>query len=523
MYILYSLQLQPYLLTMASKQSPSTSTFIEKGQGPMLQQPNTAHGNPDVSIISPSNPALSHAVPKYVTDVAESISASAESRRMFLTEVTRTCLEAAKKDRRDSHQMTSLQLGQLTTTSTRTSSSNTATKPVTAVYNTSGTEMKRRIEVGKTNQAVTLFAPVGVAEDLSKTQYLLCGEINKELKLIKESITAIPFQELIKQIQELASNLEVQMCALELTYKNLKDLILQRTKQQSQLDPSLLEGCNPVDTVLRYSPWTSMRLMLNLVTEDNITDLFLNDWQPISSQSTIQQKHFEVLTEVMTELFLQCGLVNDEWVIEVTNYQDFLKVLLHHLVLGNISTTQVNQFTILMVYMSTCRMQHYSNYMENRHAKMLNCSIWMTLVIMAFRTTFSMKGGCKIINTYYRNMPAIVRRCLHVAVIRYIEQDCMSPNHVQCNIVQLTLTSEVVLPSYQHYLESEHHVKGAKLNESEILNQYGKTIIMLNLARVNGYYSPYSAQSIIEEEERCFFINVFTYSEKEFFKHRLQS
>ena len=396
---------------MASKQSPSTSTFIEEGQGPMPQQPITAHGNSDVTTTS----ALSYAVPKYVTDVARLISASAESRRMFLTEVTRTCLEAAKKDKADSNQMTSSQLGQpptnTNTTSTRTifstsSSSNTATKPVTAVFNTSGAEMKNRIEDGKPNQAVTLFAPVGVAEDLSKTQYLLCGEIKEELKLLKQSIAEIPFQELTKQIQDLASNLEVRMCALELTYKNLKELILQRTKQQTQLDPSLLERWNPSDTVLRYSPWTSMRLMLNLVAEDNITDLFPNDWQPVSSQSTIQQKHFQVLTEVMTELFLHCGLVNDEWVIEVTNYQDFLKVLLHHLVLGNISTTQVTQFTILMVYMSTCRMKHYSDSMEDRHAKMLKSSIWLTLVIMAFRTTFTMMGGTKIINTYYRNIPA---------------------------------------------------------------------------------------------------------------------
>ena len=156
-------------------------------------------------------------------------------------------------------------------------------------------------------------------------------------------------------------------------------------------------------------------------------------------------------------------------VIEVTNYQDFLKVLLHHLVLGNISTTQVTQFTILMVYMSTCRMKHYTDYMENRHAEMLKASIWMTLVIMSFRTTFSMKGGCKIINTYYRNLPSIVRRNLHVAVIRYMEQDCMCPNHVQCDIVpsHSPLTSEVVLPGYQHYLEREHHIKGSKVNESD--------------------------------------------------------
>ena len=93
---------------MASKPSPSTSTFIIKGQDPMPQQPNTTHGNLDVSTTSAPNPALSHAAPKYVTDVAELISASAETRRMFLTEVTRTCLEAAKKDKAGSHQMTSL-------------------------------------------------------------------------------------------------------------------------------------------------------------------------------------------------------------------------------------------------------------------------------------------------------------------------------------------------------------------------------------------------------------------------------
>ena len=94
---------------MASKQSPSTITFIVREQGPMPQQQNTAYGNSYVITSSTPNPALSHAVPKYVTDIAELISvisASAESRRVFLTEVTRTCLQAAKKDR-DSHQMAS--------------------------------------------------------------------------------------------------------------------------------------------------------------------------------------------------------------------------------------------------------------------------------------------------------------------------------------------------------------------------------------------------------------------------------
>ena len=68
-------------------------------------------------------------------------------------------------------------------------------------------------------------------------------------------------------------------------------------------------------------------------------------------------------------------------------------------------------------------MKHYSDSMEDRHAKMLKSSIWLTLVIIAFRTTFTMMGGTKIINTYYRNTSVKVRRHLHVAVIRYMEQD----------------------------------------------------------------------------------------------------
>ena len=175
---------------MASKQSPSTSTFIEEGQGPMPQLPITAHGKSDVHTTS----AHSYAVPKYVTDVARLIYASAESRRMFLTEVTRTCLEAAKKDKVDSNQTIASQLMQPPTntniTSTKTIystslSGNPTTKPVTQFFNTSGTTMKNRIDDGKPNQALTLFAPVGEAEDLSKTQYLLCGEIKEELKLLK--------------------------------------------------------------------------------------------------------------------------------------------------------------------------------------------------------------------------------------------------------------------------------------------------------------------------------------------------
>ena len=119
-------------------------------------------------------------------------------------------------------------------------------------YNTSGTAIKKTTEEGKLIPAVTLFASIGIAEDLSKTQFLLCGEIKEELKALKQSIDEIPFQELSKQVKDLTKNLELRMCSLELTYKTLKDIILQRTKQQSQLDSSLLEKWNPSDTVSRY-------------------------------------------------------------------------------------------------------------------------------------------------------------------------------------------------------------------------------------------------------------------------------
>ena len=59
LYILCTLQLQPYHKSMASKPSPSTNTFIEEGQGTKSQVP---HGNPDVATTS----AHSYVVPKYV-------------------------------------------------------------------------------------------------------------------------------------------------------------------------------------------------------------------------------------------------------------------------------------------------------------------------------------------------------------------------------------------------------------------------------------------------------------------------
>ena len=148
-----------------------------------------------------------------------------------------------------------------------------------------------------------------------------------------------------------------------------------------------------------------MRLMLNHVAVDNISDLFPTGWQPTPPPSNVQEKQFKVLTEIMTEIFIQCGLLVEEDIIEMDNYKNFLKVLHHHSVMGNISTTQITHFIMLMVYISFCRLKRYTEYLGDRNGELLKASIWMTLVIMSFRTTSSMKGGHHIINSYYENLP----------------------------------------------------------------------------------------------------------------------
>ena len=144
---------------------------------------------------------------------------------------------------------------------------------------------------------------------------------------------------------------------------------------------------------------------------------------------TEQQKQYKVLTEVMTEMFHQCGFLGEAEIIELDNYEDFLKVLHHHTFMENVSTIQLTHFIMLMVYMSFCRLNHYSKCMTDEEAVLLKIAVQMTLVIMAFKTTFSMKGGHKIINSYFKILPSEVRRNLHVITIRYMEQECTCQNH----------------------------------------------------------------------------------------------
>ena len=55
--------------------------------------------------------------------------------------------------------------------------------------------MKNEVEQSLPNQAKTLFAPVGIAEDLARIQLILCEEIKTEIQTVKKSIAAIPFDD----------------------------------------------------------------------------------------------------------------------------------------------------------------------------------------------------------------------------------------------------------------------------------------------------------------------------------------
>ena len=304
---------------MESKPSKSTPTSTTAKQDPILHPPNTALGKKldATPTLSTPKPAPTSVVHQYVTDAAEMISSTPLTRRLFLTEVTKMCLERAKQQKEAKAEAQENQGGPSTSairlpqnvsysnynhgqitppeknimdrqidhyaiphTSTSTSgSTNTVTvssnsgdpatpniisnhhaewKKTTSIrsenYNTSGSVMKKRVEQGLPNQVSTLFAPVSMAEDLTKVQLILCSEVKTELQEVKESITAIPFVEIQRNVTEATTMLEERMNNLEDQYNELKELIIHRTTQNYITDPTLLDHWNPADIVIKYSP-----------------------------------------------------------------------------------------------------------------------------------------------------------------------------------------------------------------------------------------------------------------------------
>ena len=99
------------------------------------------------------------------------------------------------------------------------------------------------------------------------------------------------------------------MKALEKNFNELKDIVMKRTNQSFKMDPKLLQQSNSTMLVIRRSPWMNMRLILNKISSDNIADLFPSDWAPKPCFSEIQEKHFKILSEVVTAMIYQCEIL----------------------------------------------------------------------------------------------------------------------------------------------------------------------------------------------------------------------
>ena len=313
------------------------------------------------------------------------------------------------------------------------------------------------------------------------------------------------------------------MTNLEDQNEELKKMVRQNSTQHYIANPALLEHWNPGEMVISHSPWTTVRLVLNKVASENITELFPSDWHPRPMMSTDEEKQYKVMIELMTHLFQQCGYLPEENIIELDNYNDFLKTLQHHIFMGNVSITQLTHYMMLMVYKSFCRLNHYTEFLSSREAVLLKAAVHISLVIMAFKTTFSMRGGHHSINPYLKNLPPVVRRNLHVVNTKYLEQQCTCKNHVQCDIYPVQLTTEVVLPTYPHFL-NVHNLFGTIARETNILGSYGKSIQMMILARVNGYHNPFFPSTIAQEEEQAETGHIlFNLAEENFFRYRLHT
>ena len=268
-----------------SKTTP-TSTIVRPDQ--ISQPPNipTAQQNSDATPTKPipiSKPAPTSVAQHHVTDATRLTSSSPRSRRMFFDEVARRCFVVANQEKEaekpvteprrrpttlpikpqsalptgdnqgDTPQTSTTTSGSTYTmtvssnpgeTSTTTTTANTADgstpHPEWKNYNMSGKTMRRRIEQGLPNQAITLFVPIGMAEDLTKIQLTLCNEIKTEIQEVKNIITVFPFEEMQRNSSEIATLLDERMTNLEEQYSELKKIVKQGSIQNYIVNPALL-------------------------------------------------------------------------------------------------------------------------------------------------------------------------------------------------------------------------------------------------------------------------------------------
>ena len=289
-------------------------------------------------------------------------------------------------------------------TSTATTSSTTATKTTASCSNTIPST------AGETHRTHTVFAPMSLVESLTKTNLLLVADMKSEIQSIHNELSTIPLEEIRNEQSQAFGKLNDKIEALEKNFTELKDIVMKRSYQNLKMDPKLLDQWNPSMLVIRRTPWTNMRLILNKVAADNIADFFPSDWAPKPCFSDIQEKHYKVLSEVMTAMFYQCGILQDYDVLAIQEYEKFLKALHHHMVLGNVTLNQLGHFLILMTYMSFCRIGHYTEYMREEDTINLEIAVWMSIVIVAFRTSFHAEGAHRTINPYFNVLNTIIRK-----------------------------------------------------------------------------------------------------------------
>ena len=176
-----------------------------------------------------------------------------------------------------------------------------------------------------------------LVESLTKTNLLLVADMKSEIQSIHNELSTIPLEEIRSEQSQAFGKLNDKIETLEKNFTELKDIVMKRSYQNLKMDPKLLDQWKPSMLVIKSSPWTNMRLILNKVAFDNIADLFPSDWAPKPCFSDIQEKHYKVLSEVMTAMFYQCGILQDYDVLVIQGYEQFIKALHHHMVLGNVT------------------------------------------------------------------------------------------------------------------------------------------------------------------------------------------
>ena len=319
-----------------------------------------------------------------------------------------------------------------------TISTTTTTKTATSSSNTVPTMAREAL------RSHTVFAPITLVESLTKTNLLLVPDMRNEL------------QSMNNQLSTQSTDLKTRMKALEQGFMELREVVMQRTINNLKPNPELLEVWNPSVMVLQKSNWTNMRLILNKIAEDNYPDLFPSEWNHQKLFTEMHEMHYKIFSEVMTTMFHQCGILMDCNIFEMQNYELFLKALHHHLIMGTVNMTQVGHLLILMTYMSFCRLSHYTDYLSDSEEALIEPALWMCLLIISFRSTFHIKEAHRTINPYFKVLPTKVRRRLHVIITRYMKQECHCENHIQCDIFPSPLKTEMILPSYQHFIKYLH-------------------------------------------------------------------